>query len=266
MPWFRVDDSFHCHPKVMAAGNEAIGLYVRCGSYAAQHLTDGFIPENIADLYGAQSVRVCTCTRRMAGGTQDADDGRCARCGGGETLAETLVKTRLWRRVRGGWKMPDFLDYNRSKDEVLDERKSNAKRQARHRNKQKTAGQTASGNGVTNTVSHTVSNARPVPSRPVPSSRVKSVGRLTQGDARENDDDHKITQAVIDAIHANTGRTVEPDWAERVARQILAGRSPNNPVAYIAASIRDDPDRYLPTPTPPNITELRLRRQAGADQ
>src|SRR2546429_7891241 len=94
MPWFRLDDSFHSHPKVIAAGNEAIGLYVRCGAYSAQHLTDGFIPENVALLYGSQA------------------------------LADTLVRTKLWRRARGGWRMPDYLQFNPSKDTVGKQRKS----------------------------------------------------------------------------------------------------------------------------------------------
>lgn len=52
MPWFAVDDSAHTHPKIVKAGNAAIGLWMRCGSYAAQHLTDGVIPGAIATMYG----------------------------------------------------------------------------------------------------------------------------------------------------------------------------------------------------------------------
>ena len=73
MPWFRMDDSFHSHPKVIAAGNEAVGLYVRCGTYAAEHLTDGFVDREVVLLYGSTA------------------------------LAATLVRTRLWHRARGGW-------------------------------------------------------------------------------------------------------------------------------------------------------------------
>ena len=35
MPWFIVDDSAHSHPKLIKAGNSAVGLWMRCGSYAA---------------------------------------------------------------------------------------------------------------------------------------------------------------------------------------------------------------------------------------
>ncbi|MEU1800832.1 hypothetical protein [Streptomyces sp. NPDC019937] len=52
MSWFKIDDGFHCHPKVFAAGTPAVGLYVRCGSWAAQQVTDGVIPKHVAKMYG----------------------------------------------------------------------------------------------------------------------------------------------------------------------------------------------------------------------
>lgn len=52
MSWFKIDDGFHCHPKVLAAGTPAVGLYVRCGSWAAQQVTDGVIPKHVAKMYG----------------------------------------------------------------------------------------------------------------------------------------------------------------------------------------------------------------------
>ncbi|MFJ8146606.1 hypothetical protein ACIQ6R_16265 [Streptomyces sp. NPDC096048] len=52
MAWFKIDDGFHCHPKVFAAGTPAVGLYVRCGSWAAQQVTDGIVPKHVAKMYG----------------------------------------------------------------------------------------------------------------------------------------------------------------------------------------------------------------------
>lgn len=52
MSWFKIDDGFHCHPKVFAAGTPAVGLYVRCGSWAAQQVTDGIVPKHVAKMYG----------------------------------------------------------------------------------------------------------------------------------------------------------------------------------------------------------------------
>jgi hypothetical protein len=52
MPWFNVDDKAHSHRKIMKAGNAAVGLWARCGSYVAQHLTDGVVPGELAEMYG----------------------------------------------------------------------------------------------------------------------------------------------------------------------------------------------------------------------
>lgn len=159
MPWFRLDDSFHSHPKVIAAGNEAIGLFVRCGTYAAEHLTDGFIPEDIAVLYGARD----TGSRRNPG------------TGKPETLAETLVRTKLWRRARSGWRMRDYLDYNPSKQAVDKDRKNAAERQRRRRDTVMSHRDSRSDNGV----SHTT------PTRPDPSNG--SVVGPGTGQARARD-------------------------------------------------------------------------------
>lgn len=52
MPWFKVDDTFAYHTKVVRAGNAAIGLWVRAGSWAMQQLTDGFVPRDVARTLG----------------------------------------------------------------------------------------------------------------------------------------------------------------------------------------------------------------------
>ena len=52
MPWFKIDDSAHSHPKMIRAGNAALGLWLRCGAYSAQHLLEGIVPGGIAKIYG----------------------------------------------------------------------------------------------------------------------------------------------------------------------------------------------------------------------
>lgn len=47
MAWFKVDDTLAFHHKVLAAGNTAMGLWVRAGAWSMQQLTDGFIPEHV---------------------------------------------------------------------------------------------------------------------------------------------------------------------------------------------------------------------------
>jgi hypothetical protein len=182
MPWFRLDDSFHSHPKVMAAGNEAAGLYVRCGTYAAQHLTNGFIPEDIALLYGAGQTR-----SRGSG-----------RAGEPETLAETLVRTKLWRRTRGGWRMPDYLEYNPSREAVDNTRAARNERQKRWREAHGRRVTNASNNGRVDAYP-----ARPAPKEagratPVPdaSARASPPGSRTKPKRLE---DRTVAEAIADA-------------------------------------------------------------------
>lgn len=89
MPWFKVDDRLAHHPKVMAAGNAAMGLWLRAGSWAAANLTDGFIP-------------------MAAVGT----------LGGRRRDAEGLVKAGLWTVEPEGYRFRDWLDYQPSAHDV----------------------------------------------------------------------------------------------------------------------------------------------------
>ncbi|MCW2632075.1 MAG: hypothetical protein JWR88_1037 [Pseudonocardia sp.] len=103
MPWFRVDDSFHSHPKTMAAGTHAVGLWMRCGSYCAQHLTDGFVPVDVVKAYGTNA------------------------------LARRLVDVGFWDVVQGGYQFHDWSDYQPSREQVQAERRHAAERQRRAR-------------------------------------------------------------------------------------------------------------------------------------
>lgn len=62
MPWFKVDDNLAFHAKVVAAGNPAMGLWVRAGSWSADQLTDGFVPDHMVAMLGttAQAKRLVT--------------------------------------------------------------------------------------------------------------------------------------------------------------------------------------------------------------
>ena len=48
MPWFMVDDKLHSHKKRLRAGIEAMGLWCVAGSWAADQLADGFVPDYVA--------------------------------------------------------------------------------------------------------------------------------------------------------------------------------------------------------------------------
>ena len=101
MAWFKLDDRFGNHPKVVKAGNSAVGLWVRCGTYSAEHLTDGHIPADVARMYG---------TRKEI---------------------QALLTAGLWAtNGDGGYVMPDYLDFNPSKEETMAKREAERIRKA----------------------------------------------------------------------------------------------------------------------------------------
>jgi hypothetical protein len=93
MPWFKVDDGFHGHPKVMDLSLAAVGLWSLAGSWCAKYLTDGYVPSKTLP-----------------------------RLGGTPALAQDLHDAGLWEPAEGGWQFRDWADYQPSKAEVEAER------------------------------------------------------------------------------------------------------------------------------------------------
>lgn len=79
MTWFRVDDSFAQHPKVLAIPRKdrpaAVGLWMLAGTWCAANTTDGFVPAHLPGEFG--------CHARQA---------------------DALVTAHLWVQVDGGWR------------------------------------------------------------------------------------------------------------------------------------------------------------------
>jgi len=90
MPWFKVDDSFHSHPKVLAAEPAALGLWVVAGSWSGANLSDGFVPDHVLPRLLPDSA----------------------------TLAQQLVAAGLWKRTRGGYKFHDWDAYQPAASDV----------------------------------------------------------------------------------------------------------------------------------------------------
>jgi hypothetical protein len=58
MPFFPVDDQLWGHPKADAAGDAALGLWTRAGSYCANYLTEGIITARDLRKLAARPARV----------------------------------------------------------------------------------------------------------------------------------------------------------------------------------------------------------------
>jgi hypothetical protein len=96
MAWFFVDDAWHCHPKVIAAGNAAAGLWARCGSYCSQQNLEGRIPKLLATAYGTRAE------------------------------INRLIAVGLWLDEGDVYVMHDWTDYNRSRREAMEQRSKRA--------------------------------------------------------------------------------------------------------------------------------------------
>src|SRR5262245_14644743 len=105
MVWARIDDTMKDHPKIVAAGPLAELIQYRALQYCNRYLTDGFVP------YAAVAAL-------LVGLEAFAPH---------EDWPATMVRAKLWKPRRGGYFVHDFLDYNRSKADVLAERNRKSK-------------------------------------------------------------------------------------------------------------------------------------------
>lgn len=107
MPWAKLDDDFHDHPKLIAAGVIATGIQARAISYCADLLTDGHISE------GALPGLLTGLN-----GTPPPE---------GPDWPTYMVATGLWDRTARGYRVHDYLDYNPTKKEIESRRRLQAK-------------------------------------------------------------------------------------------------------------------------------------------
>ena len=91
MPWVKLDDSLHGHPKAAKAGLEALGLHMLAMSHCGAYGQDG----HVAPWFVGQK----------AGGKA-------------EKLAARLVESGLWEVNGDGWFIHDWAEYNPSAEEL----------------------------------------------------------------------------------------------------------------------------------------------------
>jgi hypothetical protein len=85
--WTKLDDTLYDNPKIVTAGNEAVGVYARALSYCSRHLTDGYVPAAIA--------------RQFAGSD--------------EAILDALTDAELWVKKGERFHIPRYLEYNDSR-------------------------------------------------------------------------------------------------------------------------------------------------------
>jgi hypothetical protein len=85
----RLDTGWHVHPKILGLGLAAMGLHAWSISYCDHALSDGFIPM-----------------------------GAWPSLPGVKAAVTKLAKAGVWEACDGGYRLHDYMDYNRSKAQV----------------------------------------------------------------------------------------------------------------------------------------------------
>lgn len=161
VPWFRVDDGFHSHPKRLSVSLAAVGLWTVAGSWSSAHLTDGAVPDNVLPLLSPDAPM----------------------------LAGELVAAGLWKRRKGGYQFHDWQARNPSKQAVENERKNNAERQKRWRE--------AHGNGDRNAVTNGVTNDVPALTQPIDKPKKTTSSSVARSRASRIPEDFAVTPEMV---------------------------------------------------------------------
>ncbi|MCW2785218.1 MAG: hypothetical protein JWP74_1735 [Marmoricola sp.] len=199
MPWFKIDDNLGFHHKVIAAGNPAMGLWVRAGSICAQQLTDGFVPDHMVNALGTKAQ------------------------------AAKLIETGLWDAAEGGYRFHGWAERQPSKADVEAERAAAANRMREFRAKKKGTTQNASPqveapraedvqpnerrtNGEVREMFGNPDPTQPIPSRPDPI-EVRSTTAVAVV-APKRDDVERICEhmATLVAANGSTRPTITKAW------------------------------------------------------
>jgi hypothetical protein len=210
--WFKVDDGIAFHRKTVAAGNAAMGLWLRAGAWSMAQLSDGFVPKRIANTIGTPAQ------------------------------IKRLVQVGFWIETDSGYQFHQFNDVGRQipREQVEREREAERLRKASQR-----ASQRDTSPDTGRTPRGTPPRLPETQSSPVQSSPNSKYPSQSTTDliARAND---QLTDEQIGTIarHLHTSRS----WAQQTAEQILA-RAPGpigNPGGYVIKAIKSNPDRYKP--------------------
>ena len=95
MAWTRIDGLFLKNAKIQRAGVYGMALYLSGLIHCNNSMTDGFIDEALLPGLCGDAFQTV-----------------------GKKSAKKLVEVGLWNKVEGGYVVNDFLDFNRSKDEI----------------------------------------------------------------------------------------------------------------------------------------------------
>lgn len=207
MTWFRVDDKFYSHEKVVQIPRgeraEAIGTWTLCGTWSAAHERDGFVPEHMLDELGAT----------IAG-------------------AESLIRVHLWKRRRGGFVFVNWDEFQPTRAEKMEKRRSDSERQAAKRARDAAERAALSQRDTTG-----IQRSRPVPSRPEEEDQDSPTRPELRSDSPQDDAavHSPVVESVIRACSKHCARDLHPLVVHEVVAWLDARRGPNPPPLQVPA-------------------------------
>lgn len=220
MPWFKVDDQLHGHPKARRAGLEAMGLWTISGSHSMSYLTDGFVETWFVESWP-----------------------------NGGALASKLVEVGLWIPVQGGWQFHDWDSFQPTRAQLEADRAAAAERKRKQRERDRDsdgrfASQGSHGvtDGVTHGDGHTPGHTAPYPvpsPHPYPNLSTSNQSGLST-ETREILDriDTKRIRAQLKVMDLTFTDEELADWAESVLT--VSADPVRDPTKYLMTAIRTD--------------------------
>jgi hypothetical protein len=222
--YIRVDVLLPDHPKLDGLGAAAKWTLVELWCHCGQRLSDGFVRDAAWRRFGTAPVR------------------------------RQIVEHGLAERVSGGYQMHDYLDHQRSLDEVtaLREKRSEAgKRSGAARAKAKASVQQDvqqdAEQTVEQTANKTATEAEAEAEAEADRSGADAVSHPSRRNAGNGDDDE--IDLIISEIRLAAGREVSREHAADVRALLLNGRDVTDRGAYLRKVIRTERDpaaRFLP--------------------
>lgn len=203
MPWFNVDDGFAFHRKAVRAGNAAIGLWTRAGSWCAGELTDGFVPDHMIRAMRGTAIQT-----------------------------QRLVDAGLWVRddVRGGFQFHEWSESGRNptRKEVERRREEAAKRKQKSRGNQHGKSEKSqvgeSGHSVTDagvTAGVTGGRHAPTPLHSTPITEEKTSSSSPRRPEPPREDVDELCRRLLGKVQANGGRASITQAWRKEARLLL---------------------------------------------
>jgi hypothetical protein len=225
--WGKLDDQFHSHPKVIAAGNEAVGVYARALSYCADYNTDGFVSrvwaKQIATVTLLRKITQVGLWIEVSAGEWETVSGR--KDTGNRSLEDVTLKFLL-----DGFFIPDYLHLNPSRVEAEAAR-------AKRRN--------AGAKGGSNSQADAQANASQLLSKPPstlptrPSKNQKPSIRLV-GESRQEllgDFEAWAEKVGLTGKQKAEARKLGPTDLEDVLLQVRSRGDVDNPAAYFTRAV-----------------------------